>query len=76
MEKEQVVKLVRAVVEIGSERHSPNSAVGTGTVPLSDAVMRAVIAVAEYPEDPFKSICLQTLTEICKSVHSRIAASF
>ena len=26
--------------------------------------MRAVIAVAEYPEDPFKPICVQTLTEI------------
>nr|VWP00964.1 Guanyl nucleotide exchange factor Sql2 [Ganoderma boninense] len=64
VEKEQAVKLIRAVVEIGSERHSPNSAVGTGTVPLSDAVMRAVISVAEYPEDPFKPICLQTLTEI------------
>ncbi|EJF61068.1 hypothetical protein DICSQDRAFT_147513 [Dichomitus squalens LYAD-421 SS1] len=64
VEKEQAIKLIRAIVEIGSERHSPHSTVGTGTVPLSDAVMRAVIAVAEYPEDPFKPICVQTLTEI------------
>ena len=64
MEKEQAIKLIRAIVEIGSERHSPHSTVGTGTVPLSDAVMRALIAVAEYPEDPFKPICVQTLTEI------------
>lgn len=26
--------------------------------------MRALIAVAEHTEDPFKPICLQTLTEI------------
>ncbi|KAI0643109.1 Rapamycin-insensitive companion of mTOR, N-term-domain-containing protein [Trametes meyenii] len=64
VEKEQVIKLIRAVVDIGSERHSPHSAIGSGTVPLSDAVMRAVIAVAEYPEDPFKPICVQTLIEI------------
>ncbi|KAI0632054.1 hypothetical protein C8Q77DRAFT_1158732 [Trametes polyzona] len=64
VEKEQVIKLIRTVVDIGSERHSPNSATGSGTVPLSDAVMRALIAVAEYPEDPFKPICVETLTEI------------
>ncbi|KAI0775530.1 Rapamycin-insensitive companion of mTOR, N-term-domain-containing protein [Trametes elegans] len=64
VEKEQVIKLIRSVVDIGSERHSPHSAIGSGTVPLSDAVMRALIAVAEYPEDPFKPICVQTLTEI------------
>ncbi|KAH9912683.1 Rapamycin-insensitive companion of mTOR, middle domain-containing protein [Epithele typhae] len=64
VEKEQAVKLIRAVVEIGSERYAPHTAVGSGTVPLSDAVMRAMIAVAESPDDPFKSICLQTLTEI------------
>ncbi|TFK88497.1 hypothetical protein K466DRAFT_488810 [Polyporus arcularius HHB13444] len=64
VEKEQVIKLIRAVVEIGSERLPTHSAIGSGNVPLSDAVMRALIAVAEYPEDPFKPICVQTLTEI------------
>ncbi|KAI0917225.1 hypothetical protein AcW1_007525 [Taiwanofungus camphoratus] len=64
VEKEQVIKLIRAIVEIGSERRAPRSAVGSGTVPLCDAVMRAFIAVAEYPEDPFRSICMQTLIEI------------
>ncbi|RPD54648.1 hypothetical protein L226DRAFT_535797 [Lentinus tigrinus ALCF2SS1-7] len=64
VEKEQVIKLIRAIVEIGSERHPTHSAIGSGNVPLSDAVMRALIAVAEYPEDPFKPICVQTLTEI------------
>ncbi|KAH9950606.1 Rapamycin-insensitive companion of mTOR, N-term-domain-containing protein [Amylocystis lapponica] len=64
VEKEQVIKLIRAIVEIGSERRTPGSAVGSGTVPLGETVMRAFIAVAEYPEDPFKPICVQTLTEI------------
>ena len=64
VEKEQVIKLIRAIVDLGSERHMSHSGVGSGSVPLSDAVMRALIAVAEYPEDPFKPICVQTLTEI------------
>ncbi|KAI0087847.1 Rapamycin-insensitive companion of mTOR, N-term-domain-containing protein [Irpex rosettiformis] len=64
VEKEQAIKLIRAIVEIGSSRHGPGSAVGTGSVPLSEPVMRAFIAVAEQPEDPFKPICVQTLVEI------------
>ena len=28
--------------------------------------MRAVVAVAEQTEDPFRGICLVTLVEICK----------
>lgn len=85
VEREQVVKLVRAIVEIGSEKRVPSSyaagggagggggvggggvgGVGAGKVPLSHAVMRAVIAVAESPEDPFKAICMETLAEICE----------
>jgi rapamycin-insensitive companion of mTOR len=65
VEKEQVIKLIRAIVEIGSSRRGPGAAVGCGTVPLSEAVMRAFMAVAEHPDEPFKLICLQTLTEIC-----------
>ncbi|EKM51823.1 uncharacterized protein PHACADRAFT_199326 [Phanerochaete carnosa HHB-10118-sp] len=64
VEKEQVIKLIRTIVEIGSSRRGPGAAVGCGTVPLSDAVMRALMAVAEQPDEPFKLICLQTLTEI------------
>ena len=67
MEKEQAIKLIRAVVEIGSQRGNAGATVGTGKVPLSEAVARAIIAVAEHSEDPFRQICLQTLTEICKS---------
>ncbi|CAL1712811.1 unnamed protein product [Somion occarium] len=63
VEKEQVIKLIRAIVEVGSQKRLPNTA-GAGTVPLSEPIMRAFIAVAEQLEDPFKSICIQTLTEI------------
>lgn len=35
-----------------------------GVVPLSEPVMRAFIAVAEHVEDPFRPICILTLTEI------------
>lgn len=68
VEKEQVIKLIRAIVEIGSERRRPGAAnaCASGAVPLSSAVMRAVIAVAESTDDPFRPICLQTLTEICE----------
>ncbi|EIN12989.1 hypothetical protein PUNSTDRAFT_97994 [Punctularia strigosozonata HHB-11173 SS5] len=64
VEKEQVVKLIRTIVEIGSDRDVGHSGSGKGNVPLSDSVMRAFIAVAEQPEDPFRPICLETLLEI------------
>ncbi|THH23167.1 hypothetical protein EUX98_g8011 [Antrodiella citrinella] len=64
VEREQAIKLVRAMVEIGSQRRTPHACVGTGTVQLSKQIMRALVAVAEHPEDPFKPICVQTLSEI------------
>jgi large subunit ribosomal protein L17e len=66
MEKEQVIKLIRTVVEVGTVRIESRSAGGCGTVPLSEAVMRAFVAVAEHAEDPFRPICIQTLAEICR----------
>ena len=60
IEKEQVIKLVRVVVEVGTLRDSS----GTGVILLSETVMRAVIAVAEHAEDPFRPIVIQTLAEI------------
>jgi rapamycin-insensitive companion of mTOR len=63
VEKEQVVKLVRAVVEVGTLRDS-GARSGTGVIPLSETVMRAVIAVAEHADDPFRPIFIQTLAEI------------
>ncbi|KAJ7672758.1 Rapamycin-insensitive companion of mTOR, N-term-domain-containing protein [Mycena rosella] len=64
MEKEQVIKLIRTMVEVGTVRNEFRGAGGCGTVPLSGAVMRAFVAVAEHAEDPFRPICIQTLAEI------------
>ncbi|KAJ7819414.1 Rapamycin-insensitive companion of mTOR, N-term-domain-containing protein [Mycena olivaceomarginata] len=64
MEKEQVIKLIRTIVEVGTVRNEFRGAGGCGTVPLSGAVMRAFVAVAEHAEDPFRLICIQTLAEI------------
>ncbi|KAJ3479559.1 hypothetical protein NLI96_g8977 [Meripilus lineatus] len=64
VEKEQVIKLIRAMIEIGSEKRASNSGIASGKVPLSEPIMRAFIAVAEQPEDPFRPICIQTLAEI------------
>ena len=64
MEREQVIKLLRAMVEVGSERRLSSGTPGTAVVPLSEAVMRALVAIAEHPEDPFKHIVTQTLAEI------------
>ncbi|KAL1715385.1 Rapamycin-insensitive companion of mTOR, N-term-domain-containing protein [Schizophyllum commune] len=59
VEKEQVIKLIRTIVEVGSERSE-----SAPRVPLSESIMRAFIAVAEHIEDPFRLICVQTLVEI------------
>ncbi|KAJ7644182.1 Rapamycin-insensitive companion of mTOR, N-term-domain-containing protein [Roridomyces roridus] len=64
MEKEQVIKLIRTVVEVGTVRNDSGGSTGSRKVPLSGAVMRAFVAVAEHTEDPFRSICIQTLAEI------------
>ncbi|KAJ7095819.1 Rapamycin-insensitive companion of mTOR, N-term-domain-containing protein [Mycena belliarum] len=64
MEKEQVIKLIRTIVEVGTVRSEFRGAGGCGIVPLSAAVMRAFVAVAEHAEDPFRPICIQTLAEI------------
>ena len=64
MEKEQVIKLIRTIVTVGSQRKGSNHAPCTGTVPLSERVVRAFVAVAEQPDDPFQSVAIQTLAEI------------
>lgn len=56
-----MAKLVRTVVEVGTLRDSGSR---TGVIPLSETVMRAVIAVAEHADDPFRPIFIQTLAEI------------
>ncbi|CAE6461428.1 unnamed protein product [Rhizoctonia solani] len=70
IEKESALKLIRKIVEVGSsyptkaEVTSKGKAVGTGCVPVSEAVIRALIAVADHPEDPLRFLCLLTLAEI------------
>ncbi|KAI6122475.1 Rapamycin-insensitive companion of mTOR, middle domain-containing protein [Pisolithus croceorrhizus] len=63
VEREQVIKLIRAIVDIAAEKRDTR---GTGSIsiPLSEPVMRAFIAVAEHAEDPFRSISVQTLAEM------------
>ncbi|KAF8890018.1 Rapamycin-insensitive companion of mTOR, N-term-domain-containing protein [Gymnopilus junonius] len=64
VEKEQAIKLIRKIVEIGTVRPDSEAQSGSSTIPLSETVMRAIIAVAEHVEDPFRLICVQTLSEI------------
>ena len=64
LEKEQVVLLIRSLVDIGNSILERRAGAGCGSVPVSEPVMRAVVAIAEQAEDPFRGICLVTLTEI------------
>jgi len=62
-EKEQAIKLLRTIIQIAGENQTPDAS-GTLNAVLSEAVLRAFIAVAEHAEDPFRPICIQTLAEI------------
>ncbi|KAF8503219.1 Rapamycin-insensitive companion of mTOR, N-term-domain-containing protein [Hysterangium stoloniferum] len=64
LEKEQALLLIRAMVNIGNSILERHAGAGCGSVAVSERVMRAMIAIAEQPEDPFRGICLVTLTEI------------
>lgn len=66
VEKEQALKLIRSLVEIGTQRRSPSDGAGFGasSVPLSESVIRAIVAVAEHGEDHFRFLSLLTLAEI------------
>lgn len=62
---------MRAIIEIGTIRRESTTIGGSGIVPLSEAILRALIAVAEQLEDPFRPICIQTLAEICAPLFLR-----
>ena len=64
VEKEQVIKLIRAIVQVGAEQRTPYNATATSRVPLSEPVLRAFVAVAEHVDEPFRQICVLTLAEI------------
>ncbi|KAN0087521.1 Rapamycin-insensitive companion of mTOR, N-term domain containing protein [Tylopilus felleus] len=64
VEREQVIKLIRAVVDIVSEKRDRRGSTGSNIIPLSEPIMRAFVAVAEHAEDPFRQICVETLAEM------------
>ncbi|KAG9315833.1 Rapamycin-insensitive companion of mTOR, N-term-domain-containing protein [Chiua virens] len=64
VEREQVIKLIRTVVDIVSEKRDRRGNAGSSWIPLSEPIMRAFVAVAEHAEDPFRQICVQTLAEM------------
>lgn len=64
VEKEQAILLIRALVNVGNSDIERHTGVGCGSIPVSERVMRAMIAIAEQPEEGFRGICLVTLTEI------------
>ncbi|KAF8645235.1 hypothetical protein AX16_008062 [Volvariella volvacea WC 439] len=64
VEKEQAIKLIRTIIDVGTIRKDSPTTGDTGTVPLSEPVVRALVAVAEHIDDPFMAICTQTLIEI------------
>lgn len=64
VEKEQAIKLVRTIVEVGTTRRDSSVSSGAAIVAISDVVLRSIIAVAEHIDDPFRPICIETLAEI------------
>jgi hypothetical protein len=64
VEKEQAIKLIRTIAAIGSQKRGSTHIPCIGAVPLSERVMRAFVAVAEQPDDPFRPVAVQTLTEL------------
>jgi large subunit ribosomal protein L17e len=63
-EKEQAIKLIRTIIEVGTIHRDSAVSSGAAVVPVSDVVLRSVVAVAEHLDDPFRPICIETLTEI------------
>ncbi|GJJ15545.1 hypothetical protein Clacol_009823 [Clathrus columnatus] len=64
LEKEQAILLVRAMINISNSIFERHAGAGCGSIPISEAIIRAVLAIAEHPEEPFRGICLVTLAEI------------
>ncbi|KAL4073251.1 Rapamycin-insensitive companion of mTOR, N-term-domain-containing protein [Scleroderma yunnanense] len=64
VEREQVIKLIRAIMDIASEKRDRRGNTEPVPIPLSEPIIRAIVAVAEHMEDPFRSICVETLAEM------------
>jgi rapamycin-insensitive companion of mTOR len=54
-EREQAIKLIRTCMEL------PN---GASAIP--ESMTRALVAIAEQPDDGYRNICLETLCELGK----------
>jgi rapamycin-insensitive companion of mTOR len=64
-EKTQCLKLVRSLLSLSTViSPASSSSSGRGRIPLSDAIVRTLVSVAENADDAFKGICLETLAEI------------
>jgi hypothetical protein len=64
-EREQAVKLIRAIMAAGAEP----SANGSGSAPvhpdlISPGTVRALVSCAEHTNDKLRHLALQTLTEL------------
>ncbi|KAG6337319.1 hypothetical protein ID866_1781 [Astraeus odoratus] len=64
VEREQVIKLIRAIVDIAAEKRDRRGNTGPVPIPLTEPIIRAFVAVAEHAEDPLRSICVETLAEM------------
>ncbi|KAH7098966.1 Rapamycin-insensitive companion of mTOR, N-term-domain-containing protein [Auriculariales sp. MPI-PUGE-AT-0066] len=56
VEKEHAIRLIRTMVEVGRLSSSGS--------PAGEAVMRALVSIAEHVEDPFRLASIETLAEI------------
>jgi len=72
VEREQVIKLIRAIMDIASERRDRRGNTEAGPIPLSESIIRALVAVAEHAEDTFRSICVETLAEMSEYTDIRL----
>ncbi|QRV92421.1 STE16 protein [Ceratobasidium sp. AG-Ba] len=67
IEKESALLLIRKIVEVGSNSRTESTTkpgLGPRHAAVSEAVVRALIAIADHPDDPLRHICLLTLAEI------------
>ncbi|KZW00109.1 hypothetical protein EXIGLDRAFT_696716 [Exidia glandulosa HHB12029] len=62
VEKEHAMRLIRTVVELGCRR-CKMALPSSFTLP-SDAVTRALVSIAEHPEDVFRLVAIETLAEM------------
>lgn len=65
MEREQALKFVRSFLDVKD-----------GVQEISRAVLSTIVSVAEHTEDRLRSICIETLAEICRYICALRAVRF